>query len=77
MLVKLSAEFSLQRVDLVFGDFKASNSMYNKIPDVACTNSLGQMRFLGEMKTHIFWYLVHGCSPRIRREECSRVQTRL
>jgi len=53
----MSAIFGSYELNLVFGDFRASTSTYTKVPDIACMDLSGELRFIGEMKTP--WVLDH------------------
>ena len=48
----MSGIFASQRIDLRFGDFKATDNAvnYKKIPDVASFDITGTVKFIGEVK---------------------------
>lgn len=67
----MSAILESQGMDLVFGDFKCTTDDYKGVPDVACFDSAGSSKIVGELKTD--WIDAHNLIEALRFEERLRV----
>ena len=69
----MSGILKSQDMDMVFGDFVCTTADYHKNPDVACFDSVGLLKAVGDLKT--WWVRKHDLEAALRpgHEHCLRM----